>query len=195
LRTYPLGGNDLIIGINGLLDDLVFRGDGYEAFEQALMEIGLHLGFSAQRPEKQGAGRLDVLWGIGQLEYLLLACKSEATATSISKHYADEISGSVNWFRGTYDHSCRAVPVIVHPSELMDAAASPPPGTRVIARNQLATVRDACRAFATSVKDRLSEPAHVRYALTAYDLLGRQIVDRYSAPVRMQRLAKTGTAA
>ena len=156
LKTYPRGGNDLIIGINGLLDNLVFREDGYEPFEQGLMEIGLHLEVSAQRPEKQGAGRLDVLWGIGQLEYLLLSCKSEATAATISAHYADEISGSVNWFRQTYDHSCQAVPVIVHPSELMDLAASPPSGTRVIAKTQLAALRDACRGFAVSVKDRLS---------------------------------------
>jgi hypothetical protein len=88
------------------------------------MDIGLHLGFSAQRPEKQGAGHLDVLWGIGQLEYLLLACKSGATAPTISKHYADEISGSVNWLRSAYDHTCQAVPVIIHPSEFMDATAS-----------------------------------------------------------------------
>jgi len=32
------------------------------------------------------------LWGICQLEYLLLACKTEATAATISAHYADERS-------------------------------------------------------------------------------------------------------
>lgn len=190
LKSYPRGGNDLIIGINGLLDDLVFREDGYEPFEQALMEIGLHLGFSAQRPEKQGAGRLDVLWGIGQLEYLLLACKSEATAATISAHYADEISGAVNWFRQTYDHSCQAVPVIVHPSELMDIAASPPSGTRVIAKNQLAALRAACRGVAMSVKDRLSEPAHIRYALTSHGLLGRQVLDQYSISPKLPKPKK-----
>jgi hypothetical protein len=189
-KVYPGGGNALIIGINGLLDELTFRADGHEEFEQALMEVGLHLGFGAQRPEKQGAGHLDVLWGIGQLEFLLLSCKSEATAPAISKHYADEISGSVNWFRDAYDHSCKAVSMIVHPSVTMDAAASPPSGTRVIATDQLAALRDACRGFASSVKDRLLEPAQVRYALTAQGLLGRQVVDQFSLPPRKLQATK-----
>jgi len=159
------------------------------------MEIGLHLGFSAQRPEKQGAGRLDVLWGIGQLEYLLLACKSEATAATISAHYADEISGAVNWFSRTYDHSCRAVPVIVHPSELMDLAAAPPSGTRVIAKDQLAALREACRGVAISVKDRISEPAHIRNALISHGLLGRQVLDQYGVSPKLPRPMKKGSAA
>lgn len=195
LKTYPKGGNDLIIGVNGLLDELTFRQESHEGFEQALMEIGLHLGFAAQRPEKEGVSHLDVLWGIGQLEYLLLACKSEATASTISKHYADEISGSANWFRNAYDHSCKAVPVIVHPAATMDAAASPPSGTRVIAMDQLAALRDACRAFATSVKDRLSEPSEIRFALTAHNLLGSQVVPHFSVPVRKPKATNTGAAA
>jgi len=195
LGVYPQGGNDLVIGINGLLDELAFMEDNHESFEQALMDLGLHLGFGAQRPEKQGAGHLDVLWGIGQREYLLLACKSEATASTISQHYADEISGFANWFQGAYDHSCKAVPVIVHPSTTMDAEASPPPGTRVIAKDQLSALRVACRGFALSVKDRLSETAHVRFALTAHNLLGRQVVDNYSVTPRKLKATKTGTAA
>jgi hypothetical protein len=195
LGVYPQGGNDLVIGINGLIDELAFIEDSHENFEQALMDIGLHLGFGAQRPEKQGAGHLDVLWGIGQREYLLLSCKSEATASTISQHYADEISGFANWFQSAYDHSCKAVPVIVHPSPTMDAEASPPPGTRVIAKDQLAALRSACRGFALSVKDRLSETAHVRFALTAHNLLGRQVVDHYSLPPRKLKVSKTGTAA
>ena len=130
------------------------------------------------------------LWGICQLEYLLLACKTEATAATISAHYADEISGAVNWFLQTYDHSCQAVPVIVHPSELMDIAASPPSGTRVIAKNQLAALRDACRGVAMSVKDRLSEPAHIRYALTSHGLLGRQVLDQYSISPKLPKPKK-----
>ena len=196
LDLYPRGGNDLVIGMNGLLDDLVFRDDGYEDFEQALMDVGLHLGFVSQRPEKQRAGHLDVLWGIRAAQYLLLACKSEAVTQTISKHYADEISGSMNWFRGAYDHTCQAVPVIIHPSEVMDAAASPPPGIRVIATSQLAALRDACRQFATSVKDRLNEPAQVRQALGASGLLGRQVVNRFSAaPKQAKSGAKPGVVA
>ena len=117
----------------------------------------------------------------------MLACKSEASAATISKHYADEISGSINWFRGAYDHTCQSVPVIVHPSDIMDAAATPPHGVRVIAADQLGALRDACRQFATSVKDRLDDPAHIRRALSAHELLGRQIVTRFTASPRQAK--------
>jgi hypothetical protein len=79
LKTYPRGGNDLIIGINGLLDNLVFREDGYEPFEQGLM----HLGASAQRPEKQGASRLDVLWASVSSN----TCFSHAKARRLQQQY------------------------------------------------------------------------------------------------------------
>src|SRR4051812_22090083 len=57
---------------------------------------------------------------------------------SQSSFFHDEISGSINWLRASYDHSCKAVPVIVHPAATMDAAPSPPSETRVIGTVQLA---------------------------------------------------------
>jgi hypothetical protein len=77
----------------------------------------------------------------------------------------------------------------------MDLAASPPSGTRVIAKTQLAALRDACRGFAMSVKDRLSEPAHIRYALSSHSLLGRQVLDQYSVVPKFPRPMKKGNAA
>src|SRR5262249_12949191 len=97
--AYPKGGNSVILGMHGLLENLVFSEDGSEEFERALMELGLHFGFRAQRPEKDDIWKLDVLWAIGNLEYLLFPCKSEATSETISKHYTDEVGGAINWFR------------------------------------------------------------------------------------------------
>src|SRR5207249_3297739 len=62
--TYSSGGNALIIGMNGILENLAFNELGSDEFEEALMKIGLHLGFHAQRPEKEKTGKLDVLWGV-----------------------------------------------------------------------------------------------------------------------------------
>jgi hypothetical protein len=109
-------GNALLIHVNGLLSDLVFKEDGVEEFEESLKEVGLLLGFRSQRPEKEGSGKLDVLWGIGGSRYLLLPCKSGATTSSISKRYTDEVSGALTWFRSQYDATCRPFAALIHPS-------------------------------------------------------------------------------
>ena len=59
---YPDGGNSVVIGMNGILANLAFNELGSEEFEQSLMDLGLHLGFNAQRPEKEKTGKLDVMW-------------------------------------------------------------------------------------------------------------------------------------
>jgi hypothetical protein len=182
--TYGGDANALLLGLKGLLDDLVFVEEEAEAFEQALADLGHHIGFRAQRPEKEEAAHLDVLWGIGQGEYVLLPCKSGAVSPTISKRYSDEVSGSVNWFSTYYDHTFTAVPVIVHPSDILDSGASPPVGMRVMTGIQVGALRDAVRAFALAVKDRLDEPVHVRQSLSAQGLLGKQVVDRYTVSPR-----------
>ena len=69
-----------------------------------------------------------------------------------------------------------------------------PPGTRVLARDQLTAFKDACRAFGTAVKDRLSEPSQIRFALTAHNLLGHRVVDQYTVPLRTLRPTRKGAA-
>ncbi|MCX7384546.1 MAG: helicase [Alphaproteobacteria bacterium] len=183
-ETYGNDGNKLMIGINGILGDLTFIRDESEDFEQALHDLGFHLGFRAQRPEKEGGANLDVLWGIGGGSYLLLPCKSGAVAPTISKHYCDEVSGSANWFSGEYDHEFNAVPVIIHPSAALDRLATPPANMRVMTAVQIETLRERVRSFAHSVKDRLAEHAQVRHALVANNLLGEHFVQNNTIQLR-----------
>lgn len=182
--TYGKDGNKLLMGINGILADLTFVPEEYEEFEQALYDLGLHLGFRAQRPEKDGVSNLDVLWGIGQGSYLLLPCKSGAVSGTISKHYCDEVSGSANWFAQNYDHTFNATPVIIHPSAQLDALATPPANMRVMTAAQIEIVRDRARSFALSIKDRLTEHTQVRYALSVNNLLGEHFVQNKTIPPR-----------
>ncbi len=183
-ETYGGDGNKLLMGINGILSDLVFIRDESEEFEQALYDIGLHIGFRSQRPEKDGTSNLDVLWGIGNATYLLLPCKSGAVSGTISKHYCDEVGGSANWFTEEYDHTFSATPVIIHPSATLDRLATPPANMRVMTAVQVETLRDRVRAFAHSVKDRLNEPAQMRWALNANNLLGEHFVQNNTIPFR-----------
>ena len=116
LATYRDGGNAFLLAVKAILDDLSFREGDFDEFEQALYELGLHLGFNSQRPEKDGGGKLDVLWGIGAHRYVILPCKSGSVSDAISKQYADQISGNLNWFKATYGRDCQGVPVMVHPA-------------------------------------------------------------------------------
>jgi hypothetical protein len=178
---YPSGGNSVIIGMNGVLENLAFSEAGSDEFEEALMELGLHLGFLAQRPEKEKTGKLDVLWGIGIGQYILFPCKSSATTDTISKQYADQASGNMNWFASTYGTGNKGTAVIVHPSTTLDTDAFPPGGTRVMGKTELAQFHAACAAFATSVKDDVGNVTKVKAALTANSLLGEQLLTKFTA--------------
>lgn len=185
LRTQYGDGNAIVLGTNAILDHLHFGPDNAENFEQALMQLGRHLGFRTQRPEKLGIAGLDVLWGIGERRYLLLPCKSEATSTTISKDYADQVSGSATWFEGAYDHTCHAVPVIVHPSTQLDKFASAPAETRVMNEEKLGALKKAALAFVVAAKDNLEGGTqNIRALLSAERLLGNQLLDRFTLPVK-----------
>jgi hypothetical protein len=182
LRATYTNGNALVLGVNALLDRLKFGPETADSFEQALMDLGLHLGFRAQRPEKLGIAHVDVLWGIGERRYLLLPCKSEATSPNISKTYGDQVSGAATWFTSAYDHTCQATPVIVHPSQIFDALAPFPPSTRVITAAKCEELKKAVQGFALSVKADLHNVQHVRAALDAGKLLGSQFTDQHTLP-------------
>ena len=177
---YPSGGNAVIIGVNAILENLAFSELGSDQFEEALMEIGLHLGFQSQRPEKEKSGKLDVLWGIGIGQYILFPCKSAATAGAISKLYADQASGNMNWFASTYGKGSKGTPVIVHPATILDNDAFPPENTRVMGKDELAKFHSACVAFATAIKDDLQNVAKIKAALSANFLLGDQFLQRFT---------------
>jgi hypothetical protein len=182
MDTYGADGNKLLIGMNGILGDLTFVQEESEDFEQALHDLGLHLGFRSQRPEKDGVANLDVLWGIGQGSYLLLSCKSGAVATTISKHYGDEVSGSANWFSQNYDHTFKSTPIIIHPSFHLDALATPPANLRLMTAAQVETLRDRARSFAQSISGSLTLHAQIRYALSANNLLGEHFIQNNTLP-------------
>lgn len=184
LRNKYESANAIVLGVNALFDKLQFGPDSAETFEQALADLGLHLGFRAQRPEKLGVAGLDVLWGVGDRQYLLLPCKSEATVGTISKAYADQLSGSAAWFSQAYDHTCQAVPVIVHPAQTLDKLAAAPLHSRVITVAKLEGLKASAKNFILAAKDQLDNQAHLRAVLNSEKLLGPQIVSQHTLPVK-----------
>ena len=130
-----LEGNDLIIWVNGLLDDLDWGEEGSNRFEAAMLDLGKFLGFGSQRPEDATGHGPDNLWALGGLNYLVIECKSGAVlADRISKSDTNQLNGSIVWFRGKYDETCSMTPVMVHPKTVFEHAASPDPDIRIVNR-------------------------------------------------------------
>lgn len=143
--------NALVVEVNAILDDLVFKPETYRPFERALATIAMLIGFASQRPDGDTGVGPDILWSVGGLRFFVIECKNGATATAINKHDCDQLGGSVRWFQSRYDHTCATVPVMVHPVNVFDKHGTPPPDTRVITTAKLDELRTALRQFASSM--------------------------------------------
>jgi hypothetical protein len=177
-------GNALVIGVNAALEHLVFAEFGTEEFEDSLATVGKYLGFKTQRPEKENKAKLDVLWAIGAHQYVLFPCKSGAIAATISKYYADQASGNMNWFTQTYGAGCTGTPVLIHPSITLDKDAYAPENMRVMDKAMLSKFRDAVAGFANGVKNTLDDPAQIYAHLNANKLLATQFLGTFTVPVK-----------
>lgn len=151
LKPYINRKTEYLVHINGIIDDLEFLPDNANDFEAAMHDVAAFLGFLSQRPELDFKRGPDVLWAVGKMRYFVIECKSGSSAKKISKNYANQLSGSIDWFTQRYDHSCHATPVMVHPSRILEAAATGHADTRIVTRPKLTELKDAIRSFATAV--------------------------------------------
>ncbi len=150
--TRFLEGNDLIIWVNGLLDDLDWGEEGSKRFEAAMKDLGAFLGFGSERPEDKIGRGPDNLWAMGGLNYLVIECKSGATkAEKVSKHDTNQLNGSIVWFEEKYDKSCVKTPILVHPKTVFEHAASPDPHIRIVNEAGLQRLRDGIHRYAIAL--------------------------------------------
>lgn len=189
LKPYVGKKTDLLVRLNGILDDLAFLPDNANEFEAAMQEIAAFLGFRAQRPELEFKRGPDVLWAVGNLRYFVIECKSGAVAQKITKHYANQLSGSMDWFAQRYDHTCTATPVMVHPYRVLEAAASAHTDARILTMGKLTALKDAIRAFGTAAAASLQtiDAAQVQKLLEHHKLTAERLLETYTeAPKRSQ---------
>ena len=134
LSSKCLEPNDLVIWLNGLLEELKWDAEQETAnrFEAAIQEVGRMLGFGSQRPEQETGKGPDNLWAIGGLNYLVIECKNGASSEAISKKDTNQLNGSLTWFQTTYDPTCVATPIMIHPSSTFEKQSSPPPTCKII---------------------------------------------------------------
>lgn len=180
-----LEGNDLVIWVNGLLDDLDWGEEGSKRFEAAMLDLGKFLGFGSQRPEEDVGRGPDNLWALGDLKYLVIECKSGATsAEKISKGDTNQMNGSIVWFSQSYDATCSMTPIVVHPKTVFENAASPDPRIRIVHRDGLTRLRDAVRAYsvALSTSAGFKDSKAVEKQLAFHNLSSSKIVSLCTVP-------------
>ena len=142
---------EIRMGIEALLEDLRFDPARTDEFERALVELALHIGLAAQRPEHDIGQGPDGLWALGHLKYWVIEAKSGATAKFIQKGYINQLAGSMNWFERQYDSTVTALPILIHPSDTLAKDASAPTGARVITEARMEALRSAIRDYADAL--------------------------------------------
>jgi hypothetical protein len=181
--------NELLLGIDALFDDLVFDPARTLEFETAVEQLGRHLGFTAQRPERDTGNGPDVLWAIGDLRYLVIEAKSGATGDVIWRREVAQLGHSMNWFTQTYDASCTATPVLIHPSAVVAKNATAPQGTRVITPAKLTALQDKVRAMmvALATGGSWGDIEAIAEQLRMHHLGGPELLGHHSVATRSQK--------
>ena len=176
--------NKIIIEVNGILEDLKFKENSSNIFEESLKNIAKYIGFDSQRPEQEFKKGPDVLWKIGELKYLVIECKNEATSSTISKDYCNQLNGSGTWFETKYDKTCTYIPILIHPSRVFEYAASPQPRVRIITKDKLSEFCSSIREFIKSIctNNELGNQAAIRNKLIAHKLRANDISEVYTVP-------------
>lgn len=181
-------GVELVLGFTRILDAIVYERDqaAVEAAEQAFEDLGYHLGFEAERPDKRYNTGPDVLWSASEATQILIELKTGVYRSDarIIKSELDQASGHINWHRENYGHDCTAISVLVHPSRFHDPLGTPAPNTVVLEQTVIDSMRERVLAFARAIavgKDWTSVEA-VKQLLISNNLVGRNALT-YQAPV------------
>jgi Rad3-related DNA helicase len=143
--------NEYVLGFRAVVEKLQFINYSANNFEQAVKDLGNHLGFISQRPENEFNKGPDNLWATGENSALIIECKNEATTLTISKRYCNQLNGSLVWFENHYPLISKRIPIMIHPYNRFEYAATPHATTRIITKEKLEELRENLGSFITQV--------------------------------------------
>lgn len=189
ISVKKFGTNELLVYLDRILSNLHI-GSEYEKFEDALDQIGILLGFVCSRPDKETGGYgPDNLWAIASGKYLVIECKTEATTQTIKKEYCNQLSGSINWFKENYVYPNECVPIMVHPSIVIDGVASPDENMRVMTEKELERFRKNIRDFYGTLcqNENLRDVSKINQLLRMYKLRKDDIANMYTVKFKRQK--------
>jgi hypothetical protein len=177
----------LRLGLQALLEDVVWgEEERSDDAERAFEQLGLHLGFTSTRPERQYGTGPDNLWALSAGQQAVIELKTGCSTATIAKKDMDQLGGSVRWLND-HNSDVTALPIMVHPSAISDERSTPVPGMRVVTPDLFEKLATAVTQFATALAgapDRWSDEQAVRDQLTYHKLTGDRFFDTYSQPVR-----------
>ena len=151
LSRYSNNTIDFLMKINSISENLMFQKNTYNDFEEAMKELGEFLGFNSERTEQIYGKGPDVLWDVGDSTYFVIECKNGATSEKVSKRYCDQLSGSINWFKKEYSYDCKPIPIMIHPSNVLDFSATPDKDTRIITKEKLLDLKQNIQSLSQSI--------------------------------------------
>jgi hypothetical protein len=178
--------NDLLVGVNAILDDLAFDPNRTDEFEDAFEIAGQLIGFATQRPERDTGTGPDVLWAIGGSRYLVIECKSGSTSDKIWRRDVAQLAHSMSWFQTKYDQTTSATPVLVHPVSSLERNAASPPGARIMTQTKVQTFIDALRGVVVALAKRASwsQPDDIADQLQQQRLTAPEFIDAFTVRPR-----------
>ena len=174
-------GTELRLNTEDLVSRLKFDSNGANDFENAVEELGTLLGFESQRPERDTGRGPDALWGMGDMKYLVIECKSEAES-EIWKKDAAQLAHSMSWFDEQYDSSAVPTPLIAHHSGELARDAVLPQGTHLIDLSRLEDLQDGLLEYATVLANEhiWDNLGAVRSLLAHQSFTAQQFIQRYT---------------
>lgn len=174
--------NEYVLGFKAIVDKLHFNDYSANTFEQAIKESGEHLGFISQRPENDFNKGPDNLWATGENSALVIECKNEAETSSISKKYCNQLNGSLIWFENYYPLISNVTPIMIHPYNKFEYAASPHQTIRIITREKLEELRESLLKFLTQVASCNYDMTTVTSLLREFNLEHDLFINKYTVP-------------
>lgn len=186
LEQYSDGlNNQYIIDIESILDDLVFRPGTANKFEEAIKLLAFYLGFVGQRPENEYGRGPDNLWALGNNEYFVIECKNGVTNEIINKHDINQLNGSIEWFKGKYDHSSQCTPIMIHLGDICEYSATPNEDSRVITKDKLDEFKENIKSFSVALKGiNLNDNSQIRALIIASKLRPNDIIEHYTVKIK-----------
>ena len=175
--------NQLVLGLNALIDDLQWGGK-VDAFEQAWSDLADHLGFGGQRPERDTGNGPDGLWALTGGSFHVVEAKNRVDKTHpVYKKHAEQLSNAMDWFRGVYGTKARATPVLIHQRAAFDRQAAIPTGCQVVTKEKLVLLRDNLRSAAVGLAshDTFRDAAASGRLLSSLGLTPTDFLGRYSS--------------
>jgi len=181
--------NKLILEVNGLIDQFIFKPDTASIFEETTKQLAKFIGFNSQRPENEYKRGPDVLWEVGQLNYFIIECKNGAITPIITKADCNQLNGSINWFLEKYDHTCHFFPIMIHPSNVFEYAASPYQKIRIITKDKIEQFAITIKNFVKSVAidNKINDRDSINELLIYYKLRPIDIINNYTKHFKKNR--------